>query len=154
LRNLLPADFVLGLWSMLPDDLLYLESYIEGQLTEELVVVELGAGASTIFFSKILARLGKQVTFYSFEAEPEWVGRTQQLLEKYHCRSPSLQLAPYRNYGEYFWFDTDEIHKSLKGLGLSLNILIVDAPPDTLGPFARRPALDVFWRYLGPHSLV
>jgi hypothetical protein len=151
-RNLLPADFPLGAWSMLPDDFVYLERYIERQTKPELLVAELGSGSSTVFLCKLFARLGKKVSFYSFEAEPEWLSQTQELLEKYCCEGCVVQLTPHRSYGDYFWFDTAIIKDSLNGR--CVDILIVDAPPDTLGTFARRPALDVFWPYLLPDSLV
>ena len=73
-----------------------------------------------------------------------------ELLRKHHCKGCSVQFAPYRSYGE--WFDLGPIQKTL--LDRHVDILIVDAPPDTLGAFARRPALDFFWPYLRTDSLV
>jgi Methyltransferase domain len=153
-KNGLPPDFALGSWSMLPDDFIYIERYVKKLARDELVAVELGSGSSTVYLCKIFSRVSSKVCFISFEGEEDWMVETQTLLKRYSCSAASCNvvLAPYRDYDGFHWFDKNRILEAISGH--RVDMLFVDAPPDTLGPCSREPALDFFWPHLRAESTV
>ena len=120
-------------------------------------VVELGAGISTIYLAKILARTGGQLI--SVDHNPEWLGIVEDIL-KFHDLLDTVQLveapmAPIQNLTiSSAWYDTDTV---LGAIGESkVDLVLIDGPlaHDEARQLARYPALPVLQEKLSPRCAV
>jgi len=109
-------------------------------------VVELGAGISTIYLAKVLARTGGQLI--SVDHNQEWLGIVEDLL-KSHDLFDSVQLVeapltPIRNSPTSLaWYDTNAV---VGAIGESeVDLVLIDGPlaHDEARQLARYPAFPV-----------
>ena len=110
----------MGFWSI--DKFFY--EYIRKNFPDGSILVELGSGKMSEEFSK-------HYTVYSIEHDPEWVG-------KYNS---NYIHAPIKDYGDYQWYDRDEIEKHLPK---DYDFLLIDGPPKKYGRKGFLHNLDLF----------
>jgi hypothetical protein len=148
-----PRNIELGEWSMSLRDLRIVAGEIAKRRHKSISVVELGSGASTLVFSKVLDKLGTRNSLVSFEAEMSWFVCVRDLLAKNKMSGRYRVLhVPLVAHDGCSWFDKLRIAKIVEKD--KIDVLVVDAPPDTLGPLSRQPAIPFFLPFLGRNSTV
>jgi hypothetical protein len=116
-------------------------------------MVELGSGVSTLFFSKVLEKLGAGNRLDSFEADMSWFVYVRDLLKRNKVSDRyRVHLIRYVSGGSYTWFDQSMITKTIPRHGI--DFLVVDAPPDTFGSRVREPAVPFLLPFLKRNSVV
>ncbi len=114
------------------------------------VIVELGSGSSTRLISSYLESKNMDCAFISVEHDETYLELTAadanvQKVQLCHC-----PLAPFRHEGvTYSWYDVTDL--KLPG---SIDMLIVDGPPDHLNPLARFPAYPAFRDRLSDQAII
>lgn len=111
------------------------------------VILELGSGTSTVVIAKMIELLGLETRHIVVDHLEEFLDKTREAV-----RLQGLQRQPE------FWLcplDTPEGDEPpwygglLERLeGEKIDFVLVDGPPGTLHPRARRPALPKLWPYL------
>jgi hypothetical protein len=148
-----PWDIELGEWAMSFRDLGVIAEEIAKKRVESISMVELGGGASTLVFSKILDKLGDRNKLVSFEAEMSWFVHIRDLLTENEMGDKyRVDHVPYLVCDGVNWFDKSRITKTIEKD--RVDVLVVDAPPDTLGPLSRQPAIPFFLPFLRSNSTV
>jgi len=153
LKHHIPLNLNRGDWSMHVEDFQYIIRFIKRKTN--LFIVELGAGTSTVVLAYTLSKYCQNSLLMSFEAEESWVEKVHKDLSKYKLNSYAvIYHVPYKRYHNYIWFDHSLIREILFLFKRKIDILIVDAPPDTLCPYSRMPAIPFFLEYLKEDSVV
>jgi predicted O-methyltransferase YrrM len=116
-------------------------------------VLELGSGASTVLIAYALEGLGAG-RVVSLDHEPAYARRTEALITAHGLEAiASVRTAPLTAItldGEAFsWYAPD----ACSGLG-TIDLLMVDGPPGSLGSQARYPALPVLQPFLAPDAVI
>jgi hypothetical protein len=75
-------------------------------------ILECGSGASTIVVGLLAARRGIRVT--SLEQDASWQRMVQRELDRLGIPNVDLYHAPLRNFGEYDWYDIDNVPMPLQ----------------------------------------
>ena len=117
------------------------------------LVLELGAGLSTVLLARVLAGRGGRLI--SVDHDPEWqqivlsqCGASSRVVSCVHA-----PLTPVRCEEEtYQWYDVDSIVAGLAGQRVDL--LIVDGPVSSTGKMSRYPALPLLRPYLGNDAAI
>jgi predicted O-methyltransferase YrrM len=126
-----------------------------GRRKHKLTLLELGAGTSTVILASMLRRLSLDGRVISIEAEMDWVNTVQSLAER--CDLSDMTMishVSYRDYKSYSWFDEQVVTSILSGHEDPIDVMIIDAPPDTLCPHSRKPAIPFLLEYLGADGVV
>ena len=117
------------------------------------LVVELGAGVSTVLVAEALRRNGRG-RLVTIEHDAYWAGYAREELVRRGLEGWAevrhAPLEPLRlDAGEQPWYALAAL-QDLEAIGL----LIVDGPPRRIAPLARYPALPVLREKLAPGALV
>ncbi|WP_161958377.1 class I SAM-dependent methyltransferase [Ornithinimicrobium cavernae] len=114
--------------------------------------LELGSGAGTPWFASVAKLTGGQ--HVAVEHNPVFVARTMALLEHYElldfCTVVEAELTPGADGAE--WYALAPITSRVSDG--SVDVLVIDGPPASVGPQARRPALALLERLLADDALV
>lgn len=110
----------MGFWAV--DDFFF--DYITKTFPEGSVMLELGSGTTTEKFSKLF-------TVHSIEHNKEWVGKFNS----------NYIHAPIKDYGDYEWYDRDEIAKNLPE---KYDFILIDGPPSKYGRMGFYHNMDLF----------
>lgn len=137
-------------WSASPELLVHLLNQIRQRRPS--TVVELGSGASTIATPYMLDQIGGGA-LYSIDHEESYAAQTRGQLALHGHHSVTLRVAPLTDHvldgSTYRWYD-------LAGLDLpnSIDLLLVDGPPEQTNALARYPALPLLWNRLSDGALI
>jgi hypothetical protein len=142
---------VFGRWSA--------EADFAGMIVRELegipeLVVECGTGATTVVIAHKLRQNGSG-HLVSFEHDVAYAARNRRMLASANLQDvASVVEAPLRTqqFGDRLvqWYDRSVVEEAIAG---RIEILVVDGPPQ-VGPWARWPALDVFFPFLAKNAVV
>lgn len=121
-------------------------------LNRPVTIVELGSGASTQWFARVVRERGGHV--YSLEHDAPFARQTRAALERQGLdQFVSVLDAPLvpTTVGEkqYQWYDLT----ALGDLG-GIDLLLVDGPPESVGPHRRYPAMPLLRDRLAPEGYV
>jgi predicted O-methyltransferase YrrM len=140
-------------WALSPDLAAILVDLIEEHSPG--FVVELGSGSSTIVMARALERFGKPdaaIRSVDHEASFADISRGRVDREGLATRAEVVH-APLQSiatpWGPATWYDP----AAFAGLP-PIDLLVVDGPPESTGPFARRPALGVLAEHLAPGAVI
>lgn len=117
-------------------------------------IVEIGSGSSTIITSYLLEELGKgKIT--SLDHDIIYGEKTRQELELHSLSSYATvyfrELIKHSINGKnYTWYDTSDLNLEKN----SVQVLVVDGPPEKTLSHARYPALPIFYEYLSDEAVV
>ena len=104
-------------------------------------VVELGGGSSTLWIAKALEEIGEG-TLVSVEHLPQYFESTRRLIEvnglaqRVDMRLAPLEPLSQEQWAGHGWYSM----AALEDLPAPIDILLVDGPPESTGPDARKPA--------------
>jgi predicted O-methyltransferase YrrM len=103
------------------------------------VMVEFGAGASTLVAARALQRAGGG-RLYSFEQHEDFVGATRQWLSEYGLEA-EIRAAPLRPSRGWpgLWYNHGPLPERI-------DLLVIDGPPWTMHPLTRGAADGLFER--------
>ena len=123
------------------------------QAKDHVNIVELGSGTSTIVLASVLPTLLEDPYVTSIEGEETYARHAQQMLRQYKLdRYASVCWVPYSVENDRVWFSRPALEQTL--CEKRVDILIVDAPPGSLQPQARQPAIPFFLPFLDESSVV
>jgi predicted O-methyltransferase YrrM len=115
-------------------------------------VVELGAGSSTILLAQLRHHLGGEQEIISIEHDEDFVDLVQEHLQANGVADGvSLRHVPLSGATGAEWYDEAVLARSLPQ---SIDLLIVDGPPDVQGRGMRAQALPALWTLLSPGAIV
>lgn len=153
-------------WPISPDFALLLVQLLEQQSFD--AIIEFGSGSSTLVVARALAHLAnrhptrRQPVQLAFEHLEEYYDNTAALLARAGLRDcVQLVLAPLTQTevasGEsYSYYEPGDsltrLAKQLGDIGVPRILAIVDGPPETVGPLARYPALEMLIGAIPQHS--
>ena len=130
-------------WAASPDLLLMIADLVRTH--EPQLVVELGSGVSTLIIAKSGA--GKVI---SIDNSEEFADKTRALLKAHEVGGVEVRVAPLTPHvAGLEWYDTTLL-QDLK----EIDLLIVDGPPGSKNPNARRPAHMELINKLSPHAII
>jgi hypothetical protein len=117
------------------------------------VVVEAGAGSSTVVIAAALQRIGSG-HLWSLEDSPGYAGSIRRQLAAVGLTDYATVFdAPLVDTvlpgGTWPWYDIAGLH-----LGAPIDLLFVDGPPGVTAPLARYPVLPVLRPWLSDHAVV
>ncbi len=140
-------------WSMDVCDFEVIIDILGGYRADESVhVVELGSGTSTLVLAHFVSRLFDDAHIISVEGEESYAQQLQDEITRYALDDTViLHHIPYVKDDYGCWFSKDALRCILDK---RVDILIVDAPPRTLCPCARQPAIPFFLLYLKQNGIV
>lgn len=126
-----------GGWALNPSELLWLTERVEEKRPR--LVVECGSGTSTFWIATALKELGKGKVIAIDHLE-EFADKTQALIDAHGLNDfAEVRYAPLQDLelgGEtYQWYGVDP--SSLE----TIDLLVVDGPPTSVGKHARYPAI-------------
>lgn len=120
------------------------------------LVVELGAGVSTLLAAYSLEKIGGG-RLVSIEHDPDWVGITRERLALHGFPSDTVEvevrhapLVPREVDGMSFRWYSEEALGDLEGIDL----MVVDGPPNSTGDLARYPALPLMSPRFSPSCVL
>jgi len=109
------------------------------------LVVELGSGVSTLILAKAGAR-----KVISIDNSTEFAQKTRDMLKAHKVSGVEVRVAPLKAHASGVdWYDTAKL-KDLK----NIDMLIIDGPPGSKNPDARKPALKELLAKLSPNVVV
>ena len=130
-------------WAASPDLLLTISDLVRTHKPR--LVVELGSGVSTL----IVAKSGAKKVI-SMDNSEEFAGKTRALLKVHGVRGVEIRVAELQPHDSGVdWYDTSQF-RDLK----RIDLLIVDGPPGSKEPKARKPALPELIERLSPRAIV
>ncbi len=103
------------------------------------IVVELGAGASSLVSARALKMAGHKGRLISFDQHADFVRETRKWLSN-HGLSADLRHAPLASHtGAWadLWYDLDQVPPAI-------DLLLIDGPPWTINPMVRGKAQILF----------
>jgi predicted O-methyltransferase YrrM len=143
---------LLGGWAMEPVSMLGVVTELVARQPE--LVLECGSGTSTLWIAKALKRMGKGRLVSLEHLEDHHDATSRALLAAGLDSWVDLRLAPLRTnrigVEQFEWYDLSRV-EILEG---SVELLLVDGPPQATGPLARYPALPLLERFLADQALV
>lgn len=139
-----------GGFAMTPDSLLLLADLIAGH--EPKTIVELGSGTSTIWMGLMAADAGRSIV--SIEHLEEYLAKTQHDLADFGLTGVvDLRLAELEQTevvgGNKLWYRREAFEDIA-----SIDMLIVDGPPESTGPTPRSPSFPLLREKLSDHALL
>ena len=130
-------------WAASPDLLLTIADLVRTRKPR--LVVELGSGVSTLILSKAGAR-----KVISIDNSTEFAQKTRDMLKAHKVSGVEVRVAPLKAHASGVdWYDTAKL-KDLK----KIDMLIIDGPPGSKNPDARKPALKELLAKLSPNVVV
>ena len=130
-------------WAASPDLLLTIADLVRTRKPR--LVVELGSGVSTLIVAKAGAR-----RVISMDNSAEFAEKTREMLKAHKVRGVEVRVAPLKSHASGVdWYDTAKL-KDLK----KIDMLIIDGPPGSKNPDARKPALKELLAKLSPNVVV
>lgn len=137
-------------WAGSPDFLLLIASHCLAERPD--VVLECSSGVSTLVLGRAVQRNGSGHV-YSLEHDPAYAARTRSELARHGLSDwVSVLDAPIVVHdleGErWSWYDTAGLPAD------SIDMLVVDGPPEATGPQARYPAAPLMFARLSPAASV
>ena len=130
-------------WAASPDLLLTIADLVRTRKPR--LVVELGSGVSTLIVAKAGAR-----KVISIDNSAEFAEKTREMLKDHKVRGVEVRVAPLKAHASGVdWYDTAKL-KDLK----KIDMLIIDGPPGSKNPDARKPALKELLAKLSPNVVV
>jgi len=130
-------------WAASPDLLLTIADLVGTRKPR--LVVELGSGVSTLIVAKAGAR-----KVISIDNSAEFAEKTREMLKAHKVRGVEVRVAPLKAHASGVqWYDTAKL-KDLK----RIDMLIIDGPPGSKNPDARKPALKELLAKLSPNVIV
>ena len=130
-------------WAASPDLLLTIADLVRTRKPR--LVVELGSGVSTLIVAKAGAR-----KVISIDNSAEFAMKTREMLKAHKVRGVEVRVAPLKSHASGVdWYDTAKL-KDLK----KIDMLIIDGPPGSKNPDARKPALKELLAKLSPNVVV
>lgn len=145
----------LGPWAMEPTHLFNLLGWLLP--VDARVVVECGAGASTLAIGNLLRQKGRG-HIYSFEEDPKWYEVISRQVDAQDLnRYVTVVWAPLEPYAvnraeTVEWYAMDQVNTVLSAIDL-IDLLIVDGPK-SVRPLSRFPALPVFHSKCNAETLI
>ncbi len=125
------------------------------------LVVECGAGISTIIIGNVLRRLG-QGKLISLEHDPLWAQRVDEWIMAHHLQDQVVVLyAPLVEHDvegvTVSWYATQQLQELISSgafeYGL-IELLFVDGPPGKTAHRARYPAVPILHPLLGKNCII
>jgi len=130
-------------WAASPDLLLTIAEL--ARTHKPRLVVELGSGVSTL----IVAKAGGRKVI-SIDNSDEFAGKTRDLLKEHKVRGVEVRVAALKPHKSGVdWYDTTKLSSLAK-----IDMLIIDGPPGSKNPDARKPALTELIKKLSPKAIV
>jgi len=130
-------------WAASPDLLLTIADLV--RIRKPRLVVELGSGVSTL----IVAKAGPRKVI-SIDNSAEFAEKTREMLKAHKVRGVDVRVAPLKAHTSGVdWYDTAKL-KDLK----NIDLLIIDGPPGSKNPDARKPALKELLNKLSSKAVV
>ena len=130
-------------WAASPDLLLTIADLV--RIRKPRLVVELGSGVSTLIVAKAGAR-----KVISIDNSAEFAEKTREMLKAHKVRGVDVRVAPLKAHTSGVdWYDTAKL-KDLK----NIDLLIIDGPPGSKNPDARKPALKELLNKLSSKAVV
>ena len=112
------------------------------------LIVELGSGVSTLISCYALRTFSIEGRVIALDHDADYAGRTRDLLRTHGLDGLATVIhAPIAP--ETRWYDLAAFPEDL-----SIDLLVVDGPPQAVGPMARYPALPNLWAHLAPGALI
>lgn len=143
---------LLGGWAMDPVSMLALVQELAARRPR--LVLECGAGTSTLWIGKALKRMGMGRLVSLEHLKPYHASTARALLAAELQDWVDLRLAPLQTHRigseKFRWYDLEQIDLPEK----SVDFLVIDGPPKDVGPFARYPALPLLERLLADDAMV
>lgn len=140
-----PLNFTRG-WAASPDYLLVVLRELlklvksKGSLT----VLELGSGVSTVVIANALKKFSPSSRLFSLEHDYDYYLKTKEELQLNELDNVTLIYAPLVSYQiddkEWWWYETAELFKKLDS---TVDLLIVDGPPEATQEIARYPVVPI-----------
>ena len=130
-------------WAASPDLLLTIADLV--RIHKPRLVVELGSGVSTLIVAKSGAK-----KIISMDNSEEFADKTRELLKAHSVRGVEIrvaELAPHVSGVD--WYDTSKFNDLKR-----IDLLIVDGPPGSKNPNARKPALSELIGRLSPRAVI
>lgn len=135
-----------GGWAMDPRNLAHLADLVTTSAPAQ--VVELGSGLSTVWLAYLLERSGGRLI--SIDHDEHYATQTRAELTRHGLAEVvDLRLAALTTGATGTWYD----ESALEDLD-RIDLLLVDGPPQSIGPAARAPALPFFATRLSSEALV
>ncbi len=136
-------------WAGSPDFLLHLARHVLA--TKPAVLAECSSGVSTLVLARC-AQINGRGHVYSLEHEAEYAQKTRDMLAENGLAEWATVLhAPLRQHDQgYHWYDTSDLPSALA----NIEVLVVDGPPQAIGPLARYPALPQLQKRLAERFVV
>jgi len=130
-------------WAASPDLLLTISDLVRTHKPR--LVVELGSGVSTL----IVAKSGAKKVI-SMDNSEEFAGKTRALLKAHGVRGVEIRVAELvPHHSGVNWYDTSKFGDLKR-----IDLLIVDGPPGSKDPNARKPALSELIGRLSPRAVI
>jgi predicted O-methyltransferase YrrM len=130
-------------WAASPDLLLTIADLVRTRKPR--LVVELGSGVSTLIVAKAGAR-----KVISIDNSAEFAEKTRDMLKAHKVRGVEVRVAPLKAHASGVdWYDTAKLKDLAK-----IDMLIIDGPPGSKNPDARKPALKELLAKLSPNVVV
>ena len=130
-------------WAASPDLLLTIADLVRTKKPR--LIVELGSGVSTLIAAKAGAR-----KIISIDNSDEFAQKTSEMLKAHKIRGVQIRVAPLKSPASGVqWYDTAKL-KDLK----NIDMLIIDGPPGSKNPDARKPALKELLAKLSPNVTI
>jgi protein-L-isoaspartate O-methyltransferase len=119
-------------------------------INERSMVVECGAGLSTLYVAKAVSMRGGRLI--SFESDPAWREHIHEQIEELGLGScvelVHAELSEWRGQErKYLWYNEQVVRERL-GDGPPVDLLVVDGPSGSVCYHARYPAVPVIRSYL------
>ncbi len=140
-----PLNFTRG-WAASPDYLLVVLRELlklvksKGSLT----VLELGSGVSTVVIANALKKFSSSSRLFSLEHDYDYYLKTKEELQLNGLDNVTLIYAPLVSYQidgkEWWWYETTELFKKLDN---TVDLIIVDGPPEATQEIARYPVIPI-----------
>jgi predicted O-methyltransferase YrrM len=150
LRGAMPAA---GRWALEPNGLLRIVDLIARRPIQ--TIVELGSGTSTLWSSYALEKRGTGGRIISLDHDEHFAAITREVLEAHGFSDGPAEvrdapLVPDVLEGHLSpWYDPQSIEDIT-----SIDLLLVDGPPEATGHMARYPAVPVLLSRLAPGAIV
>ncbi|MFZ4124056.1 MAG: O-methyltransferase [Candidatus Planktophila sp.] len=130
-------------WAASPDLLLTIAELVRTHKPR--LVVELGSGVSTL----IVAKAGGRKVI-SIDNSEEFAAKTRDMLKVHKVRGVEVRVAALKPHKSGVdWYDTTKLSSLTK-----IDMLIIDGPPGSKNPDARKPALTELIKKLSPKAIV
>lgn len=146
-RSVMPPS---GRWAMDARSLLHLLEIV--RTTKPHNIVELGSGTSTVWLGYEAESHGLQVT--SIDHLEEFAAQTRNYLSKHalatFTKVYTMPLSEIQTEEDKrSWYDLD-----LSKLPSTIDLLLVDGPPGSVGRYSRFPAVPELWDRLSPNATI